>query len=627
MKSTRLCITGLLIACCMTSVATFGHSGHSHAAQRNWTQNNGKHFTASFVRLSNDDVQLRLDNDTLISIPKKDLSVEDQNWVQKRMEAIEQVNQMFKRKPTRQPTNQHEMSLTADANSLVDGLMMPVPMLLVSVLNEAAYNESQPASDTRPAIAKPFEPFVSQNAIKTRWDDRFLYVESNGIPDHRMMVGITSWQQQVPLPQQYTGDNAWRIPLNPVPAKNPLSTKNRFLRGAIALAANGIPIFNPLNNRGDDAYLFGELDEFGGHCGRADDYHYHIAPVHLQKIVGPGLPIAYALDGYPIYGYEEPDGSPVKGLDAFNGHTDQNGNYHYHATKTYPYLNGGFHGEVTEREGQVDPQPRAEPVRPDLRPLRDAKIVEFEETSPKNYALTYEVNGKKGTVRYAIATDGSVRFVFVDPSGKQSEKTFSPRRPAPGERRPPPPRNENRNENSNSGNSDSRTSINETKNPTTSQQSEFNAQQTLTVTSSAFTPDGNYPAEFTCDGARISPPIQWSGAPANTKFYAVNLWHIAPGNDTKSYWVLYNIPASTTELPRDARDTVGTLGMNDKKKREYDPMCSKGPGVKKYHITVYALSEKLNIAPEKASRAELLKAIKDITVGQGTLSFQYERKR
>ena len=44
----------------------------------------------------------------------------------------------------------------------------------------------------------------------------------------------------------------------------------------------------------------------GGHCGRADDYHYHIAPVQLEKQVGKGMPIAYALDGYPIYCYTEP---------------------------------------------------------------------------------------------------------------------------------------------------------------------------------------------------------------------------------------------------------------------------------------------------------------------------------
>jgi hypothetical protein len=71
------------------------------------------------------------------------------------------------------------------------------------------------------------------------------------------MIGIRAWQQQVPLPQKYVGDNAWQIPLHPVPAANPATTKGRFLRGAIA----------------------------------------------------------YAPDGYPIYGTTEPDGSPVKDLD------------------------------------------------------------------------------------------------------------------------------------------------------------------------------------------------------------------------------------------------------------------------------------------------------------------------
>jgi hypothetical protein len=128
-----------------------------------------------------------------------------------------------------------------------------------------------------PETAKAFLPFTK---LDLRADGEFLYVGSNGLPDHNMMVGITAWQQQVPLPQPYFDDNAWRIPLKPVPAKESAMIKGRFLRGAIALAVNGIPIFNPQNNRGEVSYEIGELDEWGGHCGRADDYHYHIAPLH-----------------------------------------------------------------------------------------------------------------------------------------------------------------------------------------------------------------------------------------------------------------------------------------------------------------------------------------------------------
>jgi hypothetical protein len=109
-----------------------------------------------------------------------------------------------------------------------------------------------------------FEAFADQ--VKVYQDAQYLYVESNGMPAHPMMIGIKSWQQQVPLPQPFTGSNAWKIPLHPVVAENPISAKTDLYRGAIALAVNGVPIFNALNNRGDDAYLYGELDEFGGHA-------------------------------------------------------------------------------------------------------------------------------------------------------------------------------------------------------------------------------------------------------------------------------------------------------------------------------------------------------------------------
>lgn len=247
-----------------------------------------------------------------------------------------------------------------------------------------------------------------------------------------MMVGITAWQQQVPMPQSYTGTNAWRIPLNPIPAKNPMSARSHFFRGAIALAVNGVPIFNPIKNDGrTDTKLAGELDQWGGHCGRADDYHYHIAPVHLEKIVGAGNPVGVALDGYPIYGYNDPDGKPPTDLDWLNGHKGPDGKYHYHATKTYPYLNGGFYGEVTEQNGQVSPQPRARGVRPSLPGLRGAKITGYENPKPGSHIVRYEVNGAKRSVEYSIAENRSVTFNFVSQKGTSTE-TYTPRQNSGG---------------------------------------------------------------------------------------------------------------------------------------------------------------------------------------------------
>lgn len=104
----------------------------------------------------------------------------------------------------------------------------------------------------------------------------------------------------------------------------------------------------------------------------------------------------------------------------------------------------------------------------------------------------------------------------------------------------------------------------------------------------------------------------------------MSLWHTAPDQE-KSYWLVYNIPASVNELPKNARN-IGTVGLNDRRQAAYDPMCSKGPGVKTYHITVYALSEQPKLAAGKVTRASLREAIKDITLAEGTLDFQYERK-
>jgi hypothetical protein len=87
---------------------------------------------------------------------------------------------------------------------------------LASTLQLAAAAVANAAN--APATAKAFLPFPK---LDLRSDSEFLYVGSNGLPDHNMMVGITAWQQQVPLPQKYFDDNAWRIPLKPVPAKEP----------------------------------------------------------------------------------------------------------------------------------------------------------------------------------------------------------------------------------------------------------------------------------------------------------------------------------------------------------------------------------------------------------------------
>ena len=301
-----------------------------------------------------------------------------------------------------------------DRRALLTGAALSTGMAFLGNLNLSA------AAATTSTLAG-FSAFAK--SVKITKNAKYYLVESSGLPNHPMMKGIVSWQQQIPTPQPYIGTNAWSIPIKPVIAKNPMSAKNHFLRGAIAIAVNGVPIFNALNNRGDDAYLAGELDDWGGHCGRADDYHYHIAPLHLQSILGKKVPIAYALDGYPIYGDTEIDGKAISKLDEFNGHFDSKKNYHYHGTKTYPYINGGFKGVVQEIDGQVDPQAATKAFRQAGAPLKGATITNCEQLGANSFNLTYSLNNENYQIRYTASLT-AVEINFINPDGSQRNESY-----------------------------------------------------------------------------------------------------------------------------------------------------------------------------------------------------------
>jgi phosphatidylethanolamine-binding protein (PEBP) family uncharacterized protein len=137
---------------------------------------------------------------------------------------------------------------------------------------------------------------------------------------------------------------------------------------------------------------------------------------------------------------------------------------------------------------------------------------------------------------------------------------------------------------------------------------------------------GTLPVEFTGDGDSATLPLEWTGAPAETKSYAVIMHHEAP-DQTKWYWILYDIPAGTRSLPKNVKG-VGTLGNNSvNRRREYAPPHSKGPGAKTYIYTVYALSAspQINVPPAEVNREVLLAAITDKILASAELSVVYTR--
>lgn len=430
----------------------WAHPGHDHhdgkpPGVRLWKDADGLfELEASFVLAKDERVLLGKFDGSQVWIPLDKLSREDQVWVRARVREIQALNHGqlppgIQTGPVISPRTKPDaafvtLSVFAALAFIVvlayrsrrQRFAVPFAMIVAgplcmlaacSATNETNHEEQQATNEgPPPAIFADFQAF--KDKLKFRWTENYFFIDSNGLPDHPMMIGITNWQQQVPLQQAYTGKNAWQIPLKPKLAEKPISAKNALMRGAIALAVNGVPIFNALNNRGEDAFLIGELDAFGGHCGKGDDYHYHIAPLHLEKIVGKGKPIAYALDGFPLFGLTD------EKLDEFNGRFDDKGNYRYHSSKTYPYINGGMRGVVEVRGDQVDPQPRAGPIRPEGRPLKGAKITGFTvDEEKKNFSLKYEVKGETRKINYKVNPNGSFTFVFVDGKGNEQTETYT----------------------------------------------------------------------------------------------------------------------------------------------------------------------------------------------------------
>jgi phosphatidylethanolamine-binding protein (PEBP) family uncharacterized protein len=59
---------------------------------------------------------------------------------------------------------------------------------------------------------------------------------------------------------------------------------------------------------------------------------------------------------------------------------------------------------------------------------------------------------------------------------------------------------------------------------------------------------------FGCEGKNVSPALKWSGAPSGTKSYAITVYDPdAPTGSGWWHWVVYNIPATTTELAEGRR--------------------------------------------------------------------------
>jgi hypothetical protein len=159
------------------------------------------------------------------------------------------------------------------------------------------------------------------------------------------------------------------------------------------------------------------------------------------------------------------------------------------------------------------------------------------------------------------------------------------------------------------------------------------ANRSIRLESSGFAHNSTMPIRFTDDGSDVSPPIMWSGVPANARELALICDDPdAPSPDPWVHWVIYKIPPTRNELPESVpalespSEISGAVqGLNSWETIGYrGPAPPRGNDAHRYYFTLYALDEILDLRPG-LDKYQLLDAMRAHIIARGELIGVYGR--
>ncbi|MGI8400942.1 MAG: YbhB/YbcL family Raf kinase inhibitor-like protein [Gemmatimonadaceae bacterium] len=157
---------------------------------------------------------------------------------------------------------------------------------------------------------------------------------------------------------------------------------------------------------------------------------------------------------------------------------------------------------------------------------------------------------------------------------------------------------------------------------------------TLTVTSTAFSPNGSMPVKYTCEGPGVSPPVELGGIPGGAKSIVLIVEDPDapdPAKPTRivSHWVTYNIPPNTSSLAENASKSGlpagAEQGLNERNAVGYMGPCPP-IGRHRYFFKAFALDTVLT-GLNKPKKSDVEAAMKGHVVGSGELVGTYQKTK
>ena len=126
----------------------------------------------------------------------------------------------------------------------------------------------------------------------------------------------------------------------------------------------------------------------------------------------------------------------------------------------------------------------------------------------------------------------------------------------------------------------------------------YTAPGAFSISSSAFERNGAIPAEYTCAGKGISPPLSWQKVPAKA---AELFMFVIDDNSSNSSggirWVLGNIDPSSTGVAAGQTPQGAIVGTNTAGKAAYTAICPAKGKSDTIEFVMYALSKKIPLSP------------------------------